>query len=134
MHLDSTFTVILMHALSVFVAIAFCAMVGYPAFVIYLEMQEKKNDDWKDNYLPEYPRVRWHLDEEMLEVCSRFPFKRRHFHVHLHGQACYMRSVLLHRVRSLSCTSFRLLFFRRLTYVKSFSLLIKVFQFLQYLS
>ncbi|VDM50277.1 unnamed protein product [Toxocara canis] len=45
-------------------------MVGYPAFVIYLETQEKKNDDWKDNYLPEYPRVRWHLDEEMLEPSS----------------------------------------------------------------
>ncbi|KHN75563.1 hypothetical protein Tcan_09369, partial [Toxocara canis] len=55
----------------VFVAIAFCAMVGYPAFVIYLETQEKKNDDWKDNYLPEYPRVRWHLDEEMLEEEAR---------------------------------------------------------------
>lgn len=44
-------------------------MIAYPAYVLYCEKQEEKNDDWNENYVPEYPRVRWHLDEYMLAVC-----------------------------------------------------------------
>ncbi|VDM29948.1 unnamed protein product [Toxocara canis] len=67
----------------VIIALIFCTMVGYTALVIHLETQEK-NNDWKNNCLPIYPRVRRYLDEEILQVCPCFPFKSRCLHIYLH--------------------------------------------------
>ncbi|VDK18990.1 unnamed protein product [Anisakis simplex] len=53
---------------SVSFTIVFCAVVGYTVFILYREQRDEMNDDWKENYLPEYPRIRWHLDQHMLDV------------------------------------------------------------------
>lgn len=37
-------------------------LIGYITYLLFHQIDEEIHDEWKEDYLPDYPKIPWHLD------------------------------------------------------------------------
>ncbi|VIO88657.1 Uncharacterized protein BM_BM1248 [Brugia malayi] len=39
---------------------------GYTTYLLFHQIDEENHDEWEEGYLPNYPKIPWHLDGAKL--------------------------------------------------------------------